>query len=157
MLRSYVRYHKRSVATEWFAGYGMVGQFLVGLVCLTCSGCGTREPRVATFMAKGQVVAADGSPIPHVLVVLHPVDHSLDSPKPRGTTDAEGRYQLTTYDTNDGAPEGQFAVTVEQWIRDNPNLPPSNHLPQSFSKTESSGIRILIAKGENALEPIQIR
>jgi hypothetical protein len=99
----------------------------------------------------------EGSPIPHALVVLHPIEGSSEAPKPRGTTDPEGRFQLTTYDTNDGAPEGQFVVTVEQWIRDDPNLPPTNHLPPSFAKTESSGIRILIAKGDNALEPIQIR
>jgi len=134
----------------------------VALACglgagLCCVGCGRKDVRVPTFATQGRVIAADGTPVSHALVVLHPLENTASAPRSRGTTDSEGQFQLTTYDTHDGAPAGQFAVTVEQWIRDDPNLPPRNHLPISFAKTESSGIRISIAPTENQLGPIQIR
>lgn len=126
------------------------------LLAMMATGCGG-ERRVPTFVATGTVVAADGSPVPHALVVLHPEDQASTVPKPRGTTDDQGRFQLSTYATNDGAPEGNFVVTLEQWYRDDPNDAPKNHLPPTLGKVESSGIRVAISKGENTLEPIQIR
>jgi hypothetical protein len=88
---------------------------------------------------------------------LHSIDGDATAPKPRATTDLEGKFQLTTYDTADGAPEGSFVVTVEQWLRVDPNEPPKNLLPQALSNKESSGIRVAISKSENTLEPIRLR
>lgn len=126
-------------------------------VAVAIPGCGTGERRVATYKASGQLLAPDGGAVASALIVLHPVDAKHTAPKPRATTDAEGRFQLTTYDTGDGAPEGDFIVTVEQWYRDDPNEAPTNHLPPALGKPDSSGIRISIAKSENTLEPIRLR
>ena len=135
---------------------------LLAFVCIVwitvaIPGCGKGEHRVTTYKASGQLLAADGKAVASALIVLHPVDGTSKAPKPRATTDGEGRFQLTTYDTGDGAPDGEFIVTVEQWFRDDPNEAPTNHLPPALGKPDSSGIRITIAKSENALEPIRLR
>lgn len=121
------------------------------------TGCGGGEKRVQTFKSSGKVVKSDGSPVPHALVVLHPQSGLDTVPKPRGTTDEAGNFSLSTYETADGAPSGEFAVTIEQWIRDDPNNPPKNHLPPGLSKVESSGLKVSIAAGENQLQPFEIR
>ncbi len=134
--------------------WGVIG---LSCCCVMTVGCGSRESRVPTFAAAGQVVTTEGVPVPHALIVLHAIEGQAESPRPRGTTDAEGRFQLTTYDTHDGAPAGEFVVTIEQWIRDNPNQPAKNHLPENLAKRDASGIRLSIAKGANVLEPILVR
>jgi hypothetical protein len=128
----------------------------IAWISIAFSGCGKAELRVPTYKASGQLLAADGKAVAGALIVLHPVDSNSVAPRPRATTDGEGRFQLTTYDTGDGAPEGQFIVTVEQWFRDDPNEAPTNHLPPDLGKPDSSGIRISIAKSENTLEPIRL-
>lgn len=135
----------------------MLGIAYICIPLLVMVGCSSGEARLPTYAAAGQLLAADGQPVPHALVVLHPVEENATAPKPRATTDHEGRFQLTTYDTGDGAPAGNFVVTVEQWIRVDPNEPPKNHLPKALSSKDSSDIRVAISKSENTLEPIRLR
>ncbi|MEI8210620.1 MAG: hypothetical protein WCI02_00585 [Planctomycetota bacterium] len=129
----------------------------VFLLLATVIGCGGGEKRVQTFKSSGKVVKSDGSPVPHALVVLHPIGGSTEAPKSRGTTDEQGIFQLSTYDTSDGAPVGQFSVTIEQWIRDDPNKPPKNHLPPALSRAETSGFQVSITSGVNQINPFEIR
>jgi hypothetical protein len=145
-----------------FGGNTSRFRVLQSLVCIAWiavafPGCGNGERRVPTYKASGQLLAGDGKAVASALIVLHPVDATNKAPKPRATTDAEGRFQLTTYDTGDGAPDGEFIVTVEQWLRDDPNEAPTNHLHSDLGKPDSSGIRLTIAKSENVLEPIRLR
>ncbi len=129
----------------------------VGVPLLMMVGCGRGEVRVPTFAASGRLLAADDRPLAHALVVLHPLDANNKAPRPRATTDEEGNFQLTTYETGDGAPEGDFIVTVEQWLRDDPAEAPKNKLPTALSRPDSSTIRVAITKEANALEPIRLR
>jgi hypothetical protein len=129
----------------------------IALAALAVSGCGRGERRVPVFKTSGSVVRADGSVVPNALVVLHATGAPSTVPKPRGTTDEQGRFQLTTYEVDDGAPEGQFTITVEQWIRDDPNLPPSNHLVATLAKPESSGLQATISQGANEIPPLTVQ
>jgi hypothetical protein len=137
--------------------HGLLAWLCLSWALVACPGCGTGERRVPTYKASGQVLSAEGKAVANALLVLHPVDAKTTAPKPRATTDGEGRFQLTTYDTGDGAPDGEFIVTVEQWFRDDPNEAPTNHLPPALGRPDSSSIRISIAKTENSLEPIRLR
>lgn len=130
---------------------------VLAIVALAVSGCGRGERRVPVFKTSGSVVRADGSVVPNALVVLHATGAASTVPKPRGTTDEQGRFQLTTYEVEDGAPEGQYTITVEQWIRDDPNLPPSNHLAATLAKPESSGLRATISQGINEIPPLTVQ
>ena len=88
------------------------------LLCLVRQG---RQPRKPTFAVSGKVL--DGTkPLANVAVVFHPVGD--DGPKPRGKTDADGAFSLTTYDTADGAPAGEYRVTLELWLAGRPDEGP---------------------------------
>ena len=119
-------------------------------------GC-SRNDRVSTTPVEGTVLGQDGKPLERATVIFHPTDSSLKFPKPRGTTDAQGKFQLSTYDTSDGAPVGKYKVTIEQWFRDNPDQAPTNHLSPDLASESGSGIEIQLSKGPNVLDPFKVR
>jgi hypothetical protein len=67
---------------------------------------------------------------------------------------------VTTFDGNDGAPEGEYVVTV-QWYKpvrqNNEVVGGPNVLPAKYASAKTSDLRITVAAGENRLNPIQIR
>jgi hypothetical protein len=82
--------------------------FLLVALC-GCAGDG-RKP---TYAVRGQVFDAKKKPATGALVVFHPVTADANHPaRPSATVDAEGNYALTTYVTGDGAPAGEYAITI---------------------------------------------
>ena len=74
-------------------------------------GCAGEGP--LCYPVRGQVTL-DGKPLAEAMVVLHPLTGSVvGGQKPIGFTDQDGRFVLTTYQSGDGAPPGEYAVTVE--------------------------------------------
>lgn len=122
-------------------------------VVIGCSG----EKRIPTFPVTGKVVTADGSPVDHALVVLHPQSSNATAPKPRGTTQADGSFEVSTFNTADGAPEGKYQVTIERWVRKDPNESPVNHLPSNLASPATSGIEVEVKNSPNTLEPFRLR
>ncbi len=59
-------------------------------------------------------VNVDGLPMEGLWVTLHPKDDKVTL-RPRGQTDANGDFSLTTYTGGDGAPKGDYALTIE-WL-----------------------------------------
>ena len=64
-----------------------------------------------------------GKPVPDALVAFHPAGAApaaskpgdgppAGPPRPTGKTDAEGKFKLHTYVGDDGAPAGDYQVTV---------------------------------------------
>ena len=131
------------------------------LVCCIVAGASTigcsRSDRVSTTPVEGKVLNQDGKPLERATVVFHPTDATAKFPKPRGTTDAQGSFQLSTYNTADGAPVGKYKVTIEHWYRDTPDQAPTNHLPAGLASESTSGIEVQLTKGPNVLEPFKIR
>ena len=84
-------------------------------VALSLAGCGgdgkpATHPVTVTVTYKGQPAAG-------ALVVFHPADPAREKAlggKPFGTVKADGTLSVTTYNEGDGAPEGDYGVTV-QW------------------------------------------
>src|SRR5262249_34857847 len=125
-------------------------------VVLACCGCG-RSDRKAVVPVEGQVLF-ENRPIQHALVVFHPVGGAESDPRPTGRVGPDGSFKLTTYDVGDGAPPGEYAVTVEWWLttgsKNNPqgyDSPPVNRLPPRYSKVATSGLRVRINGGKNSL------
>src|SRR5207249_1334477 len=101
---------------------------------------------------------------PAGLVIFHPVhDPDPRAPRPLARVAADGRFTPTTYQTDDGAPAGEYAVTVA-WVKevDNQNAPreeqkePRNLVPERYGKPETSGLRVEIKKGPNDLPPFRL-
>ena len=105
---------------------------LTALLMASCSKDSSRKP---TFPVTGKVVLPGGKPVEHATVVLHPVDEAgPEAVKPRGKVGPDGTFTITTYEGQDGAPAGQYRVTVELWLTSGKcDEGPTSRLPQNYS------------------------
>ncbi len=128
------------------------------VACLLC-GCGApRGP--ACYPVRGQVQQG-GKPLAEALVAFYPLDAPPQPfPKPMAHTDGEGRFELMTFVTGDGAPPGRYAITVElraprqvgeEIVRDGPSL-----LPARYARPETSGLNAEVVAGENEIPSIVV-
>jgi hypothetical protein len=129
------------------------------LPALVCSSCA--DGRKTVYPVQGQVVW-NGKPIQHAFVALHPLgDAGPDAVHPVGRTDAEGRFTLSTYGAGDGAPSGEYAVTVE-WRPLPKNLPEggqgeaANRLPPRYANPATSHLTVQIGMGPTELPTIRL-
>lgn len=131
----------------------------LGLAALTLTGCGGSENPV--HPVRGQVLF-EGKPTPHALVVLHPINGPKDAPRPRALVAEDGTFRVGTYAEGDGAPPGEYAVTVE-WLLTSArkgvdsDAPPSNRLPVRYAAAKTSGLRIVVEPGDNEAPPLNLK
>ena len=131
-------------------------QFAVGFVVIGICAC-SGDKRTTTYPVSGQVLEGT-RPVANATVILHPVgDVGGDVVKPRGTTRADGTFTLTTFDGNDGAPAGDYRVTVEQWLAGRPDEGPSSRLPAKFARPETSGLTATVGTGPTDLKPFVVK
>jgi hypothetical protein len=138
-----------------------VGVLPLLTVALFCVSCGDKHRPV--FPVRGQVFL-EGKPTPEALVIFHPLnDPDPRAPRPIARVAADGSFSPTTYRADDGAPAGDYAVTVA-WVKekDNQSAPkeeqkePQNLLPERYSKPQTSGLRVEIRAGPNELAPFRL-
>lgn len=132
----------------------------VALIALPLVGCGRGEKNhVAVHPVQG-AIKFRGQPIAGAFVSLSPTNPTEGVPAPRATVGPDGSFAVTTYNGNDGAPEGEYVLTV-QWYRpirqDNELVGGPNVLPAKYASAKTSDLRITVAAGENQLQPIQLR
>ncbi len=133
---------------------------ILTLVLLSCglASCSKSAGRTPTFPVSGRVLLPDGKPAEHATVVLHPVGEIGEGVgKPHGKVGADGVFKLTTYDADDGAPAGEYRVTVELWLAGKGDDPPANRLNVKFSKPETSGLTATVGSGPTELKPIELK
>lgn len=135
-------------------------RFLTGLLFLAALGlssCGG-DGRKPTFPVAGRVLR-DGKPVAHATVVFHPTGAAEPDPvRPRGTTGADGSFALTTYDGNDGAPAGDYRVTVELWLSSGRgDEGPTSRLPTKYAKPDTSGLTATVNPGPTELKPFELK
>ena len=65
--------------------------------------------------------------------------------------EADGSFALSTYTANDGAPAGEYAVTVVWWNPpvDAEGKPGPNLLPQRYAKPETTPLKAVVKAGPN--------
>jgi hypothetical protein len=134
------------------------GLFL-GLMVLAV-GCGQGEvaPPVAVHPAQGKITFK-GLPTHGATVTLHPKTPTADVPVPRATVDKTGAFQISTFAPGDGAPEGEYTVTVFWYKPIGTGLdvtPGPNVIPVKYTKPESTDIVVKIAAGQNDIPAIQL-
>lgn len=113
------------------------------------AGCGDGGPKLQPV--SGKVLVGD-APAEYATVVFHPVGAGPDAAKPRGTVQADGTYTLTTTTAGDGAPAGEYQVTVEWWLSgvkkaSDPDAPPKNRLPAKYADPARSGLTATVGAG----------
>jgi hypothetical protein len=95
-------------------GKGMWRWFIVvgGLMLVTGCGKKARPGELPVYPVKGQVTYK-GEPMPFAVVTFFPAGQPFaQALKSRATADRDGHYQLTTYERNDGVPEGEYSVIL---------------------------------------------
>ena len=134
----------------------------VSLSVLLCVfGCAeTDESRLPVFPVKGQITF-NGMPAAGAFVVLHPKgtpDARLVPP--RAIVGQDGSFELSTYESQDGAAAGEYSLTVEwrKLVKEGGDFKAGpNVLPAKYSKPTTSKLDVRVAEGINQLEPIQLR
>ena len=135
------------------------GLFAASVLLASCS----RSDRTPVYPVCGQVFDLKQKPAVGALVVFHPVAAGDGQPlKPLGYVDEEGGYQLTTYERGDGAPSGEYLVTIE-WRETGPNPFGPNkegkdRLRGRYSDPETSDLRFTVAEErENVVPAIYLK
>jgi hypothetical protein len=97
----------------------LAGTGLVGLAVVLAGGCGGSGPkRPKTVPVSGQLMYKDKAkglqPAAGATVIFNPKAQPDEKYPifPKGTVKEDGTFQLTTYAEGDGAPEGEYGITV---------------------------------------------
>lgn len=131
--------------------------FVAGSLCL--AGCGGQD-RAATYPVSGSLFV-DGRPAAGARLIFHPAQ-ATPAVIPTARVKDDGSYQATSYDSFDGAPPGEYRVTVT-WPApkpagaaiDEPDGP--DRLKGRYAKVNGSPWKITVKAETNELQPIRIR
>lgn len=136
--------------------------FLAALLLsvLTAAGCSeTPTGRVPVHKTSG-VITVDGRAPEGALIVLHPKSPAGDAPSASGRVKNDGTFELTTYETGDGAPEGEFVVTLDWRKLEKVNgefvLGP-NLAPKAYTRPATSNAVVRVASGMSVLPKLEIK
>ena len=110
--------------------------------------------KVPTHPVEGRLLL-DGMPFAGAMVTLHRYNENTKrfASVCNGKSDEKGRFQMTTYFRLDGAPTGDFIVTVTKAIGvDEEGEPVKNQLPDRYATPERTPLKVLIGAGTNDLK-----
>lgn len=137
---------------------------LLTIACIVSvlSSCGKAD-RKPVYPVHGQVLDANNRPAAGALVIFHPVQMSDAEPsKPLAYVEEKGSFALTTYEKGDGAPEGEYVVTIE-WRERSANpfaakKEGEDRLHGRYRDPKASKFRFKIEKqADNVLPPIRVK
>ncbi len=141
---------------------------LAGLVVAAgCTGPATDRPPTEKV---GGTVTLGGNPVEGAIVTF--VFATADGASAVGTTDANGKYTLTTWEAGDGALAGDYTVKIVKFEsaaadesgvvgdEEPPDLPTNpydtgeqtNLLPQKYSNPGTSGLTAKVVAGSNTID-----
>jgi len=131
------------------------GLFAAGAAAFVLVSCGTGHP--PTYPTKG-VVKINGQPAEGVDVTfVRPVkEGETNQLFPHGTTGPDGAFQISTYGVNDGAPVGEYAVSLA-WpsVRKGSEVGPDK-LGGKFG-ADASGLKVTVEAKKNELAPFDVK
>ena len=138
------------------------GRWIVVALVFTVIGAGCGQSKFKpTYPASGQVLL-NGKPVAGVKVVLVSQDDK-DDPllRPTGNTDDEGRFVLSTYAKDDGAPAGSYTATIvtplpEPKPGQKRPAEPTSKVPVRYGKPETSGLTIVVEPKDNEISPLNL-
>lgn len=143
-------------------------KFLSGLILLAFTaglGCQEDNDRLPVYPAHGKVTV-NGQPAEGARVVFYPSVTEVDGlpmPTPAANTEVGGIYHLESYESRDGAPVGEYSVSVV-WLEP----PPPNaeqlgvyeqkdRLKNRYSDPKKSGLSATVEAGGGELPSFDLK
>jgi hypothetical protein len=136
--------------------------FLGLLIASLAVGCGKSRPaikgKMPVFPVKGKVIM-DGQPMAGATIIFSPTQdfpQGSAQQRPHAVVGDDGTFQVSTYDINDGAPAGEYKVTIS-WKGDTQGLNSEqrSELPEKAPETvqheRSSKLRVQVKNADNSL------
>ncbi|MEZ6098236.1 MAG: hypothetical protein R3E01_04625 [Pirellulaceae bacterium] len=128
-----------------------------------CGSCG--DGRLACYPVSGSVTYR-GQPAAGARMIFHPIGGSseLQCQRPVATVQEDGSFAVTTFFKSDGAPVGEYTVTIiwvhNRQLADGEDLrggrASRNLLPNKYSSPETSDLRATVRKGTNVLTTFEL-
>lgn len=136
---------------------------VLGASCLAITGCGgTVNP------VRGKVTFADGKPLANGRIVYSSPELKISA---NGEIQPDGSYSLSTHTLNDGAPEGNYTVTIiayepveypqeaepaeEDRYKPRPprrEPPPKPLVALKYANVSTSDLTATVGRGENTID-----
>ena len=127
------------------------------MVLVILVGCSQEKLPIPTQQISGRVLydnkAAEG-----VAVYLGPIQAPTipDIPaNPHGVTDKDGRFSISTYGENDGAPKGKYQLMM-MWFDESSKLESKPERFFGWYDSVNSKIMVDITDGENVIPDIKV-
>ena len=122
---------------------------------LCCASCTRNDGRVPVYPVRGQVFVGQ-KPATKALVVFHPVGREdPQALRPYGHVGADGSYRLTTYEAGDGAPTGDYRVSVV-WLAPSGGEDPPDQLKGRYRDPGASSLKATVQQGPNEIAPFKL-
>ncbi|GEM_PF-758778 len=146
---------RRRTSPSW-AAKSWVGNLLIVSAILVCQGCGGEAWQAATHPSSGSLTVND-QPAVGAVVELHSVGKQPDTrnSRPWAIVQADGSYTLSTYQSGDGAPLGDYAITI-RWPPDVTQPSMEDQLGGAYATAQKTKWKVTINDGENVLPAIAI-
>jgi hypothetical protein len=146
--------HVFSTAPVWSA------TLLAAALLTAVAGC-SKDNRLPVFPVKG-TVSVQGVKADNAQLLLHAVDPKSVAglaTKPMAIAGADGTFAVTTYVTGDGAPAGEYIVTVDWRNKAEGALDagPPDKLRGRYANPMSSPLRVKVEKQPNDLPPFELQ
>lgn len=132
-------------------------------IVVGCSASSTSEP-ISLNPVRGQILV-NGKPAVGAIVNFYATSGDAVNVQPHAVAGADGSFVLSTYKPDDGAPVGDYQVSV-LW-RVNPDgtpVPPHDdesqvpdRLKDRYSDPTKSGLTAKVVAGENTLTPYNLK
>lgn len=119
------------------------------------TGCAKDNWQVETHPASG-VIKINGESPENAIIILHSTTGPIDKrhSEPWAIINPDGTFKLTTYKDGDGAPKGEYAVTLYWPAYSFVDAP--DRLSGAFNDVSKPLTTVSIAEGENKLIPIEL-
>jgi hypothetical protein len=124
-------------------------------VVLAVAACSAKRPdHPPVYPVRGELLV-HGKPAVGAVVSFHPVGNSApDAVKPQATVEADGTFRPNTFDLRDGAPAGEYALTVF-WPGGKGHVGP-DRLKGRYRDPARPVLKVTVKAGDNVLDPIRL-
>jgi hypothetical protein len=131
---------------------------LAGLACSSSNNdVADRKP---VYPVRGKVLWGD-KPAARAFLILFPINEPAEpkDPRPRGEVDRDGSFSLSTYGAGDGAPAGDYVVTIRWPGGHTPDgqEEPEDKLLGRYADPKRSKLKAAVKAEPNELPPFQVK